>query len=118
MSLNSTDRFLSLLVCVSLSVVLTGCGVSAPQVASEAAAADTLVNTVCPIMGGEAQSDVSVDWNGKKVGFCCPPCIEEWAELTEEQKTSKLASAAAKPHGDDHGHSTEPGTEPQSAPVN
>lgn len=95
-------------------LLLAGCADSAPQVTAEAAAADGLINTICPIMGGEAQADVAVDWNGKKVGFCCPPCIEEWAELSEEEKVRKLASAEAKPHGDhgdahgDHGTAAEP----------
>ena len=30
--------------------------------------------------------------NGKKVGFCCPPCLEEWDELTDAEKSEKLAN--------------------------
>lgn len=107
----------SLRICLvpvcGLLLLLAGCADSAPQVTAEAAAAEGLINTICPIMGGEAQADVAVDWNGKKVGFCCPPCIEEWAELSEDEKVRKLASAEAKPHGD-HGTAAEP-AEPAAA---
>lgn len=49
------------------------------------------VNKICPIMGGEVQSDGgSTAWNGKTVGFCCPGCVEEWMELDESQKAQKL----------------------------
>ena len=109
------------LIC-ALSAVVCGCGESQPLLVSDTVAEDALINTICPIMGGEATEDVSVDWNGKKVGFCCPPCIEEWAELTEQEKVDKLASAKSKPHGDhdhaehDHGDHTATPSGNQSAP--
>ncbi len=92
-----TRTFCSLTLTVALVMGVSGCGGSGPA-PSSASAADQIVNTVCPIMGGEVASDVTVDWNGRKVGFCCPPCIEEWAELTDDEKTAKLASAAARAH--------------------
>ncbi len=76
----------------------SGCGRASGPRGAPVSAADQIINTVCPIMGGEAASDVTVDWNGRKVGFCCPPCIEEWAELTDDEKTARLASAAAQTH--------------------
>jgi hypothetical protein len=56
----------------------------------------TLVNAVCPMMGGKAKTTVTANWNGKTVGFCCPECIPEWEQLTGEEKASKL-TAAEKP---------------------
>ena len=32
--------------------------------------------TVCPVMGGPIQKDVFVEYQGKKVYFCCPGCEE------------------------------------------
>ncbi|MFN8706707.1 MAG: hypothetical protein ACK526_02825 [Planctomyces sp.] len=58
------------------------------------------MNTICPVMGGEATADITVDWKGKKVAFCCPPCIEEWNELSDSEKETKLKTASAKPHGE------------------
>jgi hypothetical protein len=53
----------------------------------------TLVNTVCPMMGGKAKSDVTTDFNGQTVGFCCPECIPEWEKLTAEEQQAKLTAA-------------------------
>jgi YHS domain-containing protein len=32
--------------------------------------------TVCPVMGGPIQKDIFVEYQGKKVYFCCPGCEE------------------------------------------
>lgn len=32
----------------------------------------------CPVMGGEAKKEVSADYRGGKMFFCCPDCIEEF----------------------------------------
>ncbi len=32
----------------------------------------------CPVMGGEAKKEVSTEYCGGKVFFCCPDCIEEF----------------------------------------
>lgn len=99
--------YVSLCAVSIASLLLAGCGEVSSSLESSAGAA--MINTVCPIMGGEAKSDVAVDWNGKKVGFCCAPCIEEWNELSDTERTAKLESAAKgdadHAHGDaDHGH--------------
>lgn len=70
---------------------LAGCGEVGPAVESQAGAA--MINNVCPVMGGAAKPDVTVEWNGQTIGFCCPPCIEEWNELTDEERAAKLAAA-------------------------
>jgi hypothetical protein len=90
------------------SLALAGCDSSRPapsQPADNEATGDdtsktaggtgtnvTLVNTVCPIMGGEAKSTVTTTWNGKTVGFCCPECIPEWDSLTAEEQSEKLTA--------------------------
>ncbi len=51
-------------------------------VSPESAAA--LPNTVCPIMGGEAQADCFVEYEGKRVHFCCPGCIPTFNANPEE----------------------------------
>ena len=33
------------------------------------------VNQICPVMGNEVDPDVFVDHEGRRIGFCCPPCI-------------------------------------------
>jgi hypothetical protein len=95
----SIVRRILLLTCLLLPV--SGCGEStdpASAVAPAAAAATAalqVVNAKCPIMGGDINApdltaELVKEWNGQKVGFCCPPCLEEWDELSDEQKAERL----------------------------
>ena len=34
--------------------------------------------THCPVMGNEIQKEVYTDHEGKRIYFCCPPCIEKF----------------------------------------
>lgn len=45
--------------------------------------------TVCPVMGGTIDKNVFTVYQGKKVYFCCPGCIEEF-EKSPEKYLSKL----------------------------
>jgi len=63
---------------------------------SQAAGSVTLANDVCPLMGGKAKESVTVEWNGKTVGFCCADCIPGWEELSDEEKATKLAEAQSE----------------------
>lgn len=67
------------------------------------AAAGAAVNTVCPCMGGKIDGKTSVEWNGQTVGFCCPPCIDTWNEMSDEERTKALAEAEEGDHDHDHG---------------
>ena len=73
------------------------------------AAASEIVNTHCPVMGGEIDGQTFVEWNGKKVGFCCPPCIDDWKEMADPERTEKLAEAAANAHSSEGDHAHEHG---------
>ncbi len=60
------------------------------------------VNTHCPIMGHEVADDGgSTTWNGQTIAFCCEGCLPTWNELSDDDKTSKLAEAGNESH--DHG---------------
>lgn len=39
--------------------------------------------TNCPIMGGKIDSEVFTDHEGKRIYFCCPPCIDKFKEDPE-----------------------------------
>jgi hypothetical protein len=98
------------LTCVLLLCV-AGCSEGGP---GTPVAASEILNTHCPVMGGEIDGQTFVEWNGQKVGFCCPPCIDDWKEMADTERTDKLAEAAAnagssEEHADhehdDHDHS-------------
>ena len=89
-------------------VVASGCSETAVEVSASAGAAE-IVNSICPIMGNPVETkdlDESLikDWNGKKVGFCCPPCLEEWDELSDSEKAEKIANPPKGHHtsSDEH----------------
>lgn len=56
-------------------------------------------NTICPIMGGPVKASpktATVTWQGKTIGFCCPPCEPKWNKLTDTERAEHLAQAEAK----------------------
>lgn len=68
---------------------------SAP--ASAPASAGKVVNTKCPIMGGKVDpatisDDLTREYKGQKVGFCCPMCPPVWDKLSDADKAKKLAA--------------------------
>jgi hypothetical protein len=70
------------------------------------AEADKVVNARCPIMGnkidpGNVPDDLTREWKGKKIGFCCAACPPKWDKLSDEEKQEKLDAAMAKPATDE-----------------
>jgi len=109
--------FISLSV-VTFAFAVNGCtqqpsdlpGDNASSTSDTAAAT---INKNCPVMGSPVTDDGGrYDWNGKNVGFCCPGCIEAFAELSDEDKTEAIADAdkstaddgAHQSHDHDHDH--------------
>jgi YHS domain-containing protein len=46
-------------------------------VAGAGLAADPpLTQTVCPVLGGHIDKNVYADYQGKRVYFCCPGCVD------------------------------------------
>jgi hypothetical protein len=92
----STVRRIGALV-TTCAIFVTGCE-QAPEAVTTAAI--ELANTKCPVMGNpvaaeETPPELIREWNGKKVGFCCPPCLEDWAEMTDAERAEKLANPPA-----------------------
>ncbi|MFM8474271.1 MAG: hypothetical protein ACKOEO_00545 [Planctomycetaceae bacterium] len=82
---------------ITCAMVVTGCE-QAPEAVTTAVI--ELANTKCPVMGNpvkaeETPPELIREWNGKKVGFCCPPCLEDWAEMTDAERAEKLANPPA-----------------------
>ena len=91
---NWTLAFALMTACSLLGgVKITAASTSSDTVAEAADEKPQPVNTKCPIMGGNAKDTVTTTWNGKTVGFCCPPCIKKWNDLSEAEKAKKLAAS-------------------------
>ncbi|MFP3938016.1 MAG: hypothetical protein ACLFVW_06705 [Phycisphaerae bacterium] len=54
-----------------------------------------VVNDRCPIMGssidpGNVPEELTREYKGRKIGFCCGGCPRAWDRLSDEQKQAKL----------------------------
>ena len=63
------------------------------------AAAAAVANATCPIMGNKLDranvpANLTREFEGKKVGFCCAGCPAAWDKLTDARKAEKLAAVA------------------------
>ena len=79
-----------------LAAFLVGCaGTEKEIVVSEPTVASKYVNEYCPIMGGPIDPEtvtpeLSRQYDGKLIAFCCPGCPEQWDKLTDAEKKVKL----------------------------
>ena len=79
-------------------ILLAGCGKSDPPATPRGTAArPAVVNTTCPIMGGDVHPAVTGNlytiFDGQGVGFCCPGCKDKFDALSDTEKIKKLAAA-------------------------
>jgi len=51
---------------------------------SVVAFAKELNQTKCPVLGNPVSKKVYTDYNGKRIYFCCPPCIKEFKKNPEK----------------------------------
>jgi len=56
---------------------------SEAQPAAPAVAA-AVEQTICPVMGGPVNKDIFVEYQGKKVYFCCPSCKADFEKNPEK----------------------------------
>ena len=64
--------------------ILTALAVSLLMAAPLTGLAKDLEQTRCPIMGGPPNEKIFADYKGKRVYFCCPPCIDEFNKDPEK----------------------------------
>ena len=104
--MNGIDRNLSKVLAVvgllAVAIAFSGCGKEEPAAersaptgqltaaAQEAAATaqetaeEAILQTTCPIMGGAINKAVFVEYQGKKVYFCCKGCETEFNKEPEK----------------------------------
>ncbi|MFA5293248.1 MAG: YHS domain-containing protein [Phycisphaerae bacterium] len=91
----NSKKALTLLIAVCL-LVIVGCQkktepVAPPAPATEAntIASAEIEQTMCPVMEGPIDKDIFVEYQGKKVYFCCAQCKGEF-EKDPEKYIAKL----------------------------
>jgi len=67
-------------VAAVVSLLVMGCSKSAdtPTAASAPATQPMIAQTICPIMGNPINPEIFVEHDGRKVYFCCKPCVEKF----------------------------------------
>ena len=65
---------------------------------AEAAKTEKVVNVRCPITGNKIDADhvaanLTTEFKGQKVGFCCGACPAAWDKLSDQEKQEKLSKA-------------------------
>lgn len=54
------------------------------------------VNANCPLMSDHAvDPEVTVDFNGHAVGFCCSKCVGKWEEWSDDKKAAFVENSLA-----------------------
>ena len=93
--------YLSVATGLIVSTLVVGCNQSGESVSDPnltdpvEATSVSFANTKCPIMGGKPNTELSAEYDGKTIGFCCDGCPEKWAALDAEEKAEKFANVDA-----------------------
>ena len=73
-------------------------------------------NAKCPIMGGKPKAELTANYEGETIGFCCDGCPEKWSAMPAEQQAVAFAKVHSEAvhsdavHSDaDHDHSSHSG---------
>jgi len=72
--------FGKMIIAAAALAVVSGCGKEDPavQILTETATVnediDELGNSFCPVMGGTVAEGQYFDWEGFRIGICCPGC--------------------------------------------
>ncbi len=83
---------------------MAGTAINATRVAANAA--QNKAQTLCPVLGGEIDKRLYVDYKGYRIYFCCKGCPEEFMKdpekymkkLRESGVTLEKSPAGAKQH--------------------
>lgn len=86
---------------LSASLVLGGCATAYKEDPEQCKAVKPgeirSVNAMCVVMNEDPVDPAiePIEFNGQKVGFCCPGCIRKWKGMNDAQKQTALDKAVA-----------------------
>jgi len=94
-----TTIFIVAVVMLASLVAAAGCGPNTPEQSAPAGSAEQqqgtesvgaqqkssgIAQTKCPVMGGQINKDIYVDYNGRRIYFCCAGCPETFLKDPEK----------------------------------
>ena len=111
-------KFVAVTVVVGITslAVLSGCSkegetAGAPAGTKESTSTEQIAQKTCPVMGGAINEDIYLDYEGRRVYFCCPACVEAFKKEPEkylgkldEQLESAESSAVERMHEEHEEH--------------
>ena len=71
-----------------------------PGEPSRIAADQAPENAVCPVMGNPVDPEITVDYEGRRIGFCCPGCDKVFLEDPEKYLKKVDAELARRDAGE------------------
>ena len=87
-----------LLLTLVIGLTLSSLGFSDGVLAADTAAKDAS-QTQCPVMSGNIDKNIYVDYEGKRIYFCCTGCVEEFkkdpAKYLEKMKEQGITPEKA-----------------------
>lgn len=76
------------------TLALAGC--SSAEKSAPAAGALAPVNSACPYSGGKVKNDVTSEYKGQTIGFCCAGCKAKFDGGDDTAKAAISAKATQK----------------------
>lgn len=70
---------------------LFACASEKQEVKTPVAEAPVVMNTRCPFSTQAVNPEITADYHGKKVAFCCKGCWSRWEKATDEQRAAMMA---------------------------
>jgi len=73
--------------------VYAGCGGCGSACSEDQEAKGTeIINSICPVMGGEVSKDTeyTAEYKGHTIGFCCASCVDEFKADPEKYNKIQL----------------------------
>ena len=89
------------------TVFVAGCGQREGNMAPAASTAPAagqgeIAQKFCPVMGGPVNSDIYVDYQGRRVYFCCTACVDAFKQ--DPAKYLKKLDEAEQKEGSSGSH--------------
>lgn len=73
-------RKIIIILIAAVALMAFSSGLAISRDGHEHAKKGEVINKTCPVMGGKVDKDTpyTAEYKGKKIGFCCPACIEKF----------------------------------------
>ncbi|NUP90157.1 MAG: YHS domain-containing protein [Candidatus Sumerlaeia bacterium] len=88
---------------------------ASPAASAPASEETTLLNAICPVMGGPVNPDITVQYEGKTIRFCCESCpqmflqdperyLDRLPQFGDSEDATPPTPEAEDHSGHDHSH--------------